>query len=210
MRLRERARQRTKHKEDDREKIVKLKHWHTADVAVLSNKARAGLDLISDNDYGRPEILIEMTKSPPTDSINRKLWGLLVGAILKFSVEDTAKLVDMTRVFGKCRTGTNCKRGPDLVLELKDKTNRIVCELGIGEGTSCAHKDYRKKNAKDLARIGLELKDAFDLIQDKYGVDGATLVGYQVIAQTTSIYLMRRFGNMYVMVLALNVFTQTT
>lgn len=101
---------------------------------------------------------------------------------------------------GKSRTRTKSKREPDLVLELKDKTNKTVCELGIGEGTSHAHKNYRKKNAKDLARIGLGLKDALDLIQDKYGVDNATLVGYQVIAQTMSIYLMRRCGNMYVMV----------
>ncbi|KAF9080493.1 hypothetical protein BGX23_002087, partial [Mortierella sp. AD031] len=56
------------------------------------------------------------------------------------------------------------------------------------------------KNARDLARIGLGLKDSLDLIQDKYGVDNATLVGYKVVAQTMSIYLMRRCGNMYVMV----------
>jgi len=51
--------------------------------------------------------------------------------------------------------------------------------LGIGEGTSHTHKNYKKKNAKNLARMGLGLKDVLDLILDKYGVDGATLVGYQ-------------------------------
>ncbi|KAK3836508.1 MAG: hypothetical protein JOS17DRAFT_772017 [Linnemannia elongata] len=206
------------------------KHWHTADVTASRNKARAWLDLISDKDYDRSEILIEMAKSHPTDPIDRRLWGFLVGAVLKFPVKDTTKLysestglssyvlplcqafmgdpekmvflnfVDKTTVSGKSRTRTKSKREPDLVLELKDKTNKTVCELGIGEGTSHAHKNYRKKNAKDLARIGLGLKDALDLIQDKYGVDNATLVGYQVIAQTMSIYLMRRCGNMYVMV----------
>ncbi|KAF9325122.1 hypothetical protein BG006_011377 [Podila minutissima] len=116
-------------------------------------------------------------------------------------IEDTDEtLVDKTTVSGKSRAGTKSKREPDLVLELKDQSNKTVCELGIGEGTSHAHRNYRKKNAKDLARIGLGLKDALDLIQDKYGVDNATLVGYQVIAQTMSIYLIRRCGNIYVMV----------
>ena len=108
--------------------------------------------------------------------------------------------MDKTTVSGKSRTGTKSKREPDLVLELKDQSNKPLCELGIGERTSHAHKNYRKKNAKDLARIGLGLKDALDLIQDRYGVDDATLVGYQVVAQTMSIYLMRCCGNMYVMV----------
>lgn len=51
-----------------------------------------------------------------------------------------------------------------------------------------------------MARIGLGLKDALDLIQVKYGVDDATLAGCQMITQTMGIYLMQRCGNMYVMV----------
>ncbi|KAF9118177.1 hypothetical protein BGW39_001416 [Mortierella sp. 14UC] len=186
--------------------------------------------LIADKNYDRTEILVELAKSSPTNPIDRKLWVFLVGAVSKFPVKDTTKLysestglssyvlplcqafmgdpekmvflnfVDKTTVSGKSRTGTKSKREPDLVLELKDQSNKTLCELGIGEGTSHAHKNYRKKNAKDLARIGLGLKDALDLIQDKYGVDDATLVGYQVIGQTMSIYLMRCCGNMYVMV----------
>ncbi|KAG0202834.1 hypothetical protein BGX33_009460 [Mortierella sp. NVP41] len=120
--------------------------------------------------YDRPEILIEMAKSPPSDPIDRKLWVFLLGAISKFP----------TTVSGKSRTGTKSKREPDLVLELKDQSSKTLCELGIGEGTSHAHKNYKKKNAKDLARIDLGLKDALDLIQDKYGVDDAILMGYQV------------------------------
>ncbi|KAG0317595.1 hypothetical protein BG000_004510 [Podila horticola] len=196
-----------------------LKYWHTADVAASPDK-----------NYDRSEILIDMTKSPPSEPIDLKLWLFLLGAVSKFPVKDTTKLysestglssyvlplcqafmgdpdnlvflnfVDKSTVSGKSRAGTKSKREPDLVLELKDQSNRTLCELGIGEGTSHAHKNYKKKNAKDLARIGLGLKDALDLIQDKYGVDDATLVGYQVIAQTMSVYLMRRCGNMYVMV----------
>ncbi|KAG0059740.1 hypothetical protein BGZ89_000157 [Linnemannia elongata] len=206
-----------------------LKYWHTADVTASRNKARVWLD-VTDKNYDRSEILIELAKNPPTEPIDRKLWVFLVGAVSKLPVKDMTKLysestglssyvlplcqafmgdpekmvflnfVDKTTVSGKSRTGTKSKREPDLVLELKDKSNKTLCELGIGEGTSHAHKNYKKKNAKDLARIGLGLKDALDLIQDKYGVDDAALVGYQVIAQTMSIYLMRRCGNMYVMI----------
>lgn len=100
---------------------------------------------------------------------------------------------------GMSRSGTKSKREPDLVLELKDQSNKTLCELGIEEATPHAHKNFRKKNAKDLARIGLGLKDALDLIQDKCRVDDATLLGYQVVAQSMSVYLMRRCGNMYVM-----------
>ncbi|KAG0010589.1 hypothetical protein BGZ81_002684 [Podila clonocystis] len=207
-----------------------LKYWHTADVVASRNRARAWLDLIADKNYDRSEILIDMAKSPPSDPIDVKLWLFLLGAVSKFPVKDTTKLysestglssyvlplcqafmgdpdsmvflnfVDKSTVSGKSRTGTKSKREPDLVLELKDQSNRTLCELGIGEATSHSHKNYKKKNAKDLARIGLGLKDALDLIQDKYGVDDATLVGYQVIAQTMSVYLMRRCGNMYAMV----------
>ncbi|KAK3806263.1 MAG: hypothetical protein J3Q66DRAFT_358708 [Benniella sp.] len=44
------------------------------------------------------------------------------------------------------------------------------------------------------------LKVALDLIQDKYGVDDATLVGSQVISQTMRFYLVQRCGNLYIMV----------
>ncbi|KAF8941775.1 hypothetical protein BGZ47_007193 [Haplosporangium gracile] len=162
--------------------------------------------LVSNKDYERPGILIEMTKNPPKDSIDHKLWGFLVGAGLKFPAKDTTKLYSESTglssyvlplcqaimgdpekmvflnfehkitVSGKCRAGTKSKREPDLVLKLKNKTNRTVCELEIDEGTSHAHKNYKKKNARDLA------------------------------PQTMSIYLMRRCGSMYVMIYVHNVF----
>ncbi|KAF9958523.1 hypothetical protein BGZ65_001378, partial [Modicella reniformis] len=70
--------------------------------------------------------------------------------------------VDKITVSGKSRTGTKSNR----VLELKNQSNKTLCELGIGEDTSHTHKNYRKNNAKDLARIGLGLKGALDLILD--------------------------------------------
>jgi len=53
--------------------------------------------------------------------------------------------VDKTTVSGKSRAGTKSKREPDLVLELKDQSNKTLYELGIGEGTSHAHKNYKKR-----------------------------------------------------------------
>ncbi|KAF8953044.1 hypothetical protein BGZ46_003311 [Entomortierella lignicola] len=209
-------------------KVEMLKYWHTADVSASRSRARAWLD--ANKNYVRSEILIELTKSYPEDPMDRKLWAFLVSAVSNFPVKDVSKsysestgissyvlplcqvfmgdpeklvflnFVDKTTVSGKSRTGTKSKREPDLVLELKDQSNKTVCELGLGEATSHAYKNHHKKNRKDLVRIGLGLKDAHDHIQDKFGIHNATLVGYQVIAQTMSIYLMRRCGNMYVMV----------
>lgn len=66
--------------------------------------------------------------------------------------------------------------------------------------TSHAQKSHKKKNAKDLVRVGLSLKDALDFIGDTYGVHDAVLVGWQVIGQIMSIYLMFKCGNLYIMV----------
>lgn len=72
--------------------------------------------------------------------------------------------------------------------------------MGVGEVTSHAQKGHKKKNAKDLVRVGLSLKDALDFIQDEYGTHDAVLVGWQVIGQTMVIYLMFKCGNLYMMV----------
>ncbi|KAF9416286.1 hypothetical protein BGZ94_010260 [Podila epigama] len=193
-----------------------LKYWQTADVSASRNKARAWLDLIEDKNYARSEILTEMAKCPPADPIDRNLWMYLMNAVSKFPVKDTTKLysestglssyalplcqtfmsdpdkmvflnfVDKATVSGKNRAGKQSKREPDLVLELKDQSKKLFVNWA--------------KNAKDLARIGLGLKDVLDLVQDKYGIHDATLLGYQVVAQTMGVYIMRCCGNMYIMV----------
>ncbi|KAF9323223.1 hypothetical protein BGZ91_003763, partial [Linnemannia elongata] len=89
---------------------------------------------------------------------------------------------------------------PDLALEIKDRTNKPICEVGIGEVTSHAQRAHKKKNAKDSVRVELSLKDALDFIQDEYGVHDALLVGWQVIGQSMAIYLMFKCGNLYIMV----------
>ncbi|KAF9973725.1 hypothetical protein BGZ65_009114 [Modicella reniformis] len=179
-----------------------LKHWHTADVTDSRNKARAWLDLIVDKNYDRSEILIEIAKSHPSDWIDQKFWIFLVGAVSKFPVKDTTKLYSESTglssyVLPLCQTFMG---GPEKMVFLNLVEGSIEQDpLRVGHWRG--HLPCSKKlQAKDLARIGLGLKDALDLIQDKYGVDNATLVGYQVIAQTMSIYLMRRCGNMYVMI----------
>jgi hypothetical protein len=83
---------------------------------------------------------------------------------------------------------------------LKDRSNRTLCDLGIGEVTSYAQQNHTSKNAKDLIRVGLGLKDALDYVEDKYNVTDAFLIGFQVIGQSMSMYIMSRCGNMYLMV----------
>lgn len=98
------------------------------------------------------------------------------------------------------RNGSSSRKEPDLALEIKDRTNKTICEVGIGEVTSHAQRAHKKKNAKDLVRVGLSLKDALDFIQDEYGGHDALLVGWQVIGQSMAIYLMFKCGNLYIMV----------
>ncbi|KAF9536490.1 hypothetical protein EC957_010659, partial [Mortierella hygrophila] len=172
--------------------------------------------------------------APPNGSY-QKLWAYLVTAIEEFPKTDSSKsysestaissfiqplcrafmsmpnkrvilnFVDSTTASGRLRNGSSSRKEPDLALEVKDRTNKTICEVGIGEVTSHTQKGYKKKNAKDLVRVGLSLKDALDFIQDKYGVHDALLVGWQVIGQTMAIYLMFKCGNLYIMVHARDV-----
>ncbi|KAF9578299.1 hypothetical protein BGW38_005980 [Lunasporangiospora selenospora] len=117
----------------------------------------------------------------------------------------TLNFIDSTTKSGSSRNGTNSRKEPDLALEIKDRDNLTICEVGVGEITSHAKKGYKKKSAKDLVRIGLALKDALDLIQDKSGIDDSTLVGWQVIGKNVVVYLMFKCDNLYIMVHVRNV-----
>lgn len=83
-----------------------------------------------------------------------------VGTTLALAI-DMLCSVDKTTVSGKSRAGSKSHKEPDLVLELKCATNKTICELGIEEVTSLAQRNYEKKNAKDLVRVGLALKEAW-------------------------------------------------
>ncbi|CAO3572324.1 unnamed protein product [Mortierella alpina] len=106
--------------------------------------------------------------------------------------------IDATTSSGRLRNGSSSRKEPDHALEIKDRKNKTICEVGIGEVTSHAQKAHKKKNAKDLVRVGLSLKDALDFIQDEYDVHDALLVGWQVIGQSMAIYIMFKCGNLYI------------
>lgn len=72
--------------------------------------------------------------------------------------------------------------------------------MGIAQVTSIAQKGFKKKNAKGLVRVGEMLNNALDRLQDDFGITGAVLPGWQIIAQIMSIYIMFRCGNLYLLV----------
>ncbi|KAG9062953.1 hypothetical protein KI688_004553 [Linnemannia hyalina] len=105
--------------------------------------------------------------------------------------------IDTTNLAGKA---TNSRKEPDLGLDIKDDANKTICNVGIAEVTSIAQKGCKKKNAKDLVRVGEMLKNALDRLQDDFGITDAVVPGWQVIAQVMSIYIMFRCGNLYILV----------
>ncbi|KAG0207105.1 hypothetical protein BGX28_001581 [Mortierella sp. GBA30] len=178
----------------------------------------------------RHEVQQKLAAAFPSDQAQRKLWAYLVNAVEHFPIYDSTKeysesvaiasyILPLCRVFigdpdkmaflnfvdtisnlGDSRSPAKSNRRPDIVLELKDRSNQTLYDLGIGEVTSFAQQSHQSKNAKDLVRIGHSLKDALDRLEDRYNVTEAFLIGFQVIAQTMSIYIMSRCGNMYLMV----------
>ncbi|KAF9203989.1 hypothetical protein BGZ49_005812 [Haplosporangium sp. Z 27] len=69
--------------------------------------------------------------------------------------------------------------------------------MRTGEVTPSVQKSHKKKNAKDLVRVKLSLKDALDLIQDDYGIHDTALIGWQVNGQIMAICFMFKCGNLY-------------
>ncbi|KAI9230993.1 MAG: hypothetical protein BYD32DRAFT_467589 [Podila humilis] len=105
------------------------------------------------------------------DGTYQKLWAYLVTEIEEFPESDSSK--NYSDIDSMTASGRS-RKGPV-----------------VGQ---------KKKNAKDLVRVGLSPKDALDFIQDEYGVNDAVLVGWQVIGQIMAIYLMFKCGNLYIMV----------
>ncbi|KAG0353786.1 hypothetical protein BGZ54_002052 [Gamsiella multidivaricata] len=159
--------------------LFHTRFWKTADVTTERSQVRGWLDVIEDKKFDRAESFTAIISSPPSSSLSQKLWT-----------------VDKKTVSSQT---TSSRKEPDMVLELKDASNKTICDLAFGEATSHAQQKQHKKNAKDVVRLGLNLKDSLDNIEDKYGVRDAVLAGAQVVADTMSIYLMARCGNMYLM-----------
>ncbi|KAF9343468.1 hypothetical protein BGX34_006714, partial [Mortierella sp. NVP85] len=156
-----------------------LAKWLDIDATACRNQVRAWLDPHEDNGYNREKSHKHISENAPSGGRCRKLWSYLVTAIEEFPEFDSSKEysdVDSTTSSGGLSVS---RKEPDMALEIKDKTNKTICEVGIGEVTSHAQKGHWKKNAKDLVRIGLSLKDALDWMQDNYGVEDAVLVGWQ-------------------------------
>ncbi|KAG0331272.1 hypothetical protein BG004_001742, partial [Podila humilis] len=207
-----------------------LAKWQDTDATAGRNQVRAWMDIFEDHGYDRDKSRKHISENAPSDDTYRKLWAYLVTAIEEFPDADSSKtysestaissfilplcrafmsmpnkrvilnFTDSPTVSGRLHNGSSTHREPDLALEIKDRSNKTICEVGIGEVTSHAQVKHKKKNAKDLVRVGLSLKDALDFIQDKYGVHDAVLVGWQVLGQIMAIYVMFKCGNLYMMV----------
>ncbi|KAG0274861.1 hypothetical protein BGZ96_004061 [Linnemannia gamsii] len=173
-----------------REKALTM--WQDTEATAGRNQVRAWLDPHEDHGHDRTKSLKHISDNAPLNSKYQKLWTFLMTAMQEFPVDSTTES-------GRSRSGSRSRKEPDLALEIKDGSNKTVCEVGVGEVTSHAQKGH-KKNAKDLVRVGLSLKDALDFIQEEYGVHDAVLIGWQVIGQTMAIYLMFKCGNLYIMV----------
>ncbi|KAH7028522.1 hypothetical protein BKA57DRAFT_252627 [Linnemannia elongata] len=207
-----------------------LTKWQDTEATAGRNQVRAWLDHHEDHGHDRTKSLKHISDNAPLNSKYQKLWTFLMTAVQEFPESDSVKgysestsissfilplcrafmsipdqrvflnFVDSTTESGRSRSGSRSRKEPDLALEIKDGSNKTVCEVGVGEVTSHAQKGHKKKNAKDLVRVGLSLKDALDFIQDEHGVHDAVLIGWQVIGQTMAIYLMFKCGNLYIMV----------
>ncbi|KAF9276116.1 hypothetical protein BGZ88_001931 [Linnemannia elongata] len=207
-----------------------LKKWHEPEASTIRSDVRDWLDHLEDYGYNRIKTLDHLHLNRPTDPKRQPLWTFMMSALQNFPQSDTSKVysestaiasfilplcrvfladpckmlflnfVDVSTLTGRFRNGARSRKEPDLALEIKDRSNKTILEVGIGEVTSHAEKTHKKKNAKDLVRIGLSLKDALDYVQDAYGVNGAILPGWQVIGNNMAIYFMFRCGNMYLLV----------
>ncbi|KAK3815394.1 MAG: hypothetical protein J3Q66DRAFT_208895 [Benniella sp.] len=192
-----------------------LAKWLDIDATACRSQVRAWLDPHEDNGYNREKSHKHISENAPSGGGYRKLWSYLITAIEEFPEFDGSKeysesagissfILPLCRAFmsiphkrvflnfvdSTTSSGRSCgsRKEPDMALEIKDKTNKTICEVGIGEVTSHEQKGHWKKNAKDLVRIGLSLKDALDWMQDNYDVEDAVLVGWQVIGQDMAIY----------------------
>ncbi|KAI8345726.1 hypothetical protein B0O80DRAFT_471902 [Mortierella sp. GBAus27b] len=213
-----------------REKV--LAKWLDIDATACRNQVRAWLDPHEDNGFNRERSHKHISENAPSGGGCRKLWSYLVTAIEEFPEFDGSKEYSESAgissfILPLCRTfmsiphkrvflnfvdsttssgrSSGSRKEPDMALEIKDKMNKTICEVGIGEVTSHAQKDHWKKNAKDLVRIGLSLKDALDWMQDNYDVEDAVLVGWQVLGHDMAIYITFRCGNLYLMARARDV-----
>ncbi|KAF9952479.1 hypothetical protein BGZ70_000588, partial [Mortierella alpina] len=88
---------------------------------------------------------------------------------------------------------------PDMLISVVNSNTEIVLEVGCGEIKGCRQEKHEAANARDLVRVGLLLKDMADHAEDMLGITNSIHLGFQVIGQTGTYYLMAKCGTMYVM-----------
>ncbi|KAF8931599.1 hypothetical protein BGZ47_011758 [Haplosporangium gracile] len=119
-----------------------LAKWQDTEAMDGRNQVRAWLDPHEDHGYDCTKSLKHISDSAPLDS---KVFMTL---IRKRNPDDRAAAP---------------KVGRNLALEIKNGSNKTACEVGVGEVTSHAKKNHKEKNAKDLVRVGLSLKEPWTL-----------------------------------------------
>ncbi|KAF9991620.1 hypothetical protein BGZ65_000341 [Modicella reniformis] len=86
-----------------------------------------------------------------------------------------------------------------MLVSVVNPNTETVLEIGCGEVKGCQQEKHTAANARDLVRVGLLLKDMADHTEDMLGISNAVHLGFQVIGQTSTFYLMRKCGTMYIM-----------
>ncbi|KAF8926406.1 hypothetical protein BGZ47_002714, partial [Haplosporangium gracile] len=151
-----------------------LAKWQDIEAMAGRNQVRAWLDNLEGHGYDREKSRKHISENAPPNGSYQKLWTYLVSAIEEFPEFDSNKSYSEATAISSFILPF--RQEPDLALEIKDRTNKTICEVGIGEVTFHAQKAH-KKYAKDMVRVGVSMKDALDFIQDGYGAHDALLVG---------------------------------
>lgn len=86
-----------------------------------------------------------------------------------------------------------------MLISIVNANTETILEIGCGEVKGCQQEKHTAANARDLVRIGLFLKDMADHMEDMLGITNAVHLGFQVIGQSSTFYLMAKCGSMYIM-----------
>ncbi|KAF8942098.1 hypothetical protein BGZ47_006820 [Haplosporangium gracile] len=136
-----------------------LAKWQDIEATTGRNQVRAWLDTLEDHGYDREKARKHISKNAPPNGSYQKLWAYLVTAIEEFPKSDSSKcysestaissfilplsrvfmsmpnkrvilnFIDSTTASGRLRNESSSRKEPDLALEIKDRTNKTICEV---------------------------------------------------------------------------------